>query len=95
MICVVTYDLNQGIFHDYSGFIQEIQNLGPWSKYMDKTWIVATHIPLQEISNRLTQHLGQSDRLLIVRLEAGQYQGWMPPEVWDWINSQYTQYGFF
>ena len=95
MIYVITYDLNQGVFHSYTSFLNEIQSLGPWEKYMDRTWIVATHIGLQEISDRLTRHLGQPDRLLIVRLEALQYQGWLPPEAWDWINRHYPEYGYY
>ncbi len=95
MMYVITYDLNQGIFHNYEGFLQEIRSLGPWSKYMDRTWIVATHVGLQEINDRLTKYLGQPDRLLIVKLEAGFYQGWLPPEVWDWINNLYPEYGHY
>lgn len=95
MIYVITYDLNQGIFHDYKNFLNEIQSLGPWAKYMDRTWIVATHIGLEEVNNRLVRHLGQPDRLLIIKLQAGYYQGWLPKEAWDWINSLYPEYGYY
>lgn len=95
MIYVITYDFNQGIFHDYSSLLSEIQSLGPWAKYMDRTWIVATHVGIQEIDGRLTRHLGPPDRLLIVKLEAGSYAGWLPTEAWDWINRLYPEYGYY
>lgn len=95
MIYVVTYDLNQGIFYDNTPLFKEIQSLGPWAKYMDRTWIVATHVPLQEINNRLIKYLGQPDRLLIVKIEAGNYQGWLPTDAWNWINTNYPQYGYY
>lgn len=95
MIYVITHDINQGIFHDNTPLFTEIQSLGPWSKYMDRTWMVATHIGLQEINDRLTRHLGQADRLLIVRLETGHFQGWLPNEAWEWISRLYSEYGYY
>ncbi len=94
MMYVINYDLNQ-LLHNYQPLFEEIQNLGgPWWKYMDRTWIVATHLSVQEVTDRLTKHLSDPDRLLIVRLTSP-YNGWLSQEAWDWIHQTYPQWGYY
>lgn len=92
MMYLITYDLHQGIFHNYQPFLREIEQIGSWWRYMDRTWIVATDLPLKEVADRLTKHLGQPDRLLIIPLKQP-YTGWLPNEAWEWIDEMYRQFG--
>lgn len=91
MIYVITCDLNQGFLHNYQPFFQEIESLGFWSRYMDRTWIVATDLSVDDVTNLLIQRLGESDRLLVVPLERP-YSGWLPDEAWDWVKKMYEEH---
>mgnify|MGYP001589355136 FL=1 len=94
MISVITYDWNQGIFSNPQPLIQAIQVLGPWCKYMDRTWFVATNnMSVHDIAGYLGQHLGPQDRLVVVRLTVP-YDGWLPQEAYEWINQMYPQWGY-
>lgn len=87
MMYVITYDLHQGIFHDYQPLFDEIIGItqGRWWKYMDKTWIIAADVSLDDITNRLIGYMGNDDNLLVIPLTQS-CSGWLPHEAWEWIN---------
>ena len=49
---------------------------------------VSTTSTPNEIDAYLRQKLDNDDRLFVSRLNAGQHQGWLTKEVWDWINAR-------
>jgi len=92
MIYVINIDLNQRGFN-YQPLYSEVNALGVWSRYMNTTWLLATSLPIEEVGRRLVTHISQAtDRLLVTRLVVP-YQGWLPKEAWDWVNTMYPFWG--
>ena len=68
-------------------FHQELERSPSWWHYIDKTWLVCTDETLEQLSQRLCQHLGPTDMLLITEFR-GEYSGFLPPEAWNWIEEK-------
>lgn len=89
MILIVTYDLKG--FQDYSELFAKIREQGPWWHYMTTTWLVDTTKSPQDVSVALRPLMGPQDFLLVAEMGRN-YQGWLPKEAWDWINSRQAHY---
>jgi len=87
MIYAINYDLcTPG--KDYKGLYEAIKQCGvSWWHYLDSTWLVDTGLNANAIADRLKAHLDNNDHMLIVRVTRD-YQGWLPNEAWEWINSR-------
>jgi hypothetical protein len=73
---------------DYGPFFNAIKNNGSqWWHYMDSTWIVVTSYSPTEFAQLLYPHIDSDDRLLVARL-SGDYQGWLPADAWEWLNTK-------
>ena len=68
-------------------FHQELERSPSWWHYIDKTWLISTDETLEQLSQRLRQHLGPEDMLLITRFSS-ECAGVLPPEAWDWIEEK-------
>ena len=89
---VVNIDQNGAFPFNYQPLYDEINALGVWSRYMQRTWIIASFLPIEEVSRRLATHISPTDFLLVTRLVRPHY-GFLPQEAWTWINSMYPLYG--
>lgn len=87
MIYAINYDLcTPG--KDYKGLYEAIKQCGvSWWHYLDSTWLVDTSLNANTIADRLKAHLDNNDNMLIIRVTRD-YQGWLPNEAWEWINSR-------
>jgi hypothetical protein len=83
---LITYDLRDKT-RDYSGLYLAIKTLGPWSHYIDSTWIVKTSLTSQDIWSKLGTHILKTDYLLIVKIDSTDKFGWLPSDAWNWLNS--------
>ena len=86
MIYVVSYLLNPK--RDASQLLTEIQRppVG-WCHYLDDTWLITTSETAQDIYNRLSKYLVNTDRILIVEMKPNaRYFGFLPKDAWDWIE---------
>jgi len=85
-IYVITYDRPLGSLRRDVDFLNMIRQLGPRSaRIMERTWLVGTNLTPDDIQRILQPFLrGQNDLLLVNQLTY--YQGWLPKEIWDWIN---------
>jgi hypothetical protein len=86
MICSVNYDLKQP-GRDYSALYNAIKSCGPWWHYLGSTWLVDTALDARQIWERLAPHVDKNDVCLVIGVTRN-YQGWLPKEAWDWINSR-------
>jgi len=89
MIYVIAYDRPYGLLRSNEQFLQAIRNLGSHSvRPMERTWLVASTLSIQQITDSLRPHLGgTADRLLVVPLQRT-YRGWLPQEAWTWIEER-------
>jgi hypothetical protein len=55
---------------------------------MDNTWLVATSYSADQFAKLLYPHIVNTDHLLVMKAQK-EYQGWLPKEAWDWLNSKY------
>lgn len=83
---LITYDLNKP-GKDYSSLYNSIKSLGPWWHYLDSTWIIKSEMSANDISRRLVPSIDSADRLLVVKIDEADSQGWLTPDAWKWINS--------
>jgi len=67
--------------------LQQLKGSRSWWHFLDKTWLISTEETLGELVKRLQQHLGPTDKLLVVKLHS-EYAGLLPPEAWEWIDQR-------
>ena len=87
-ILIINYELKTP-FKDYAPFYAAIKsNATEWWHFMDNTWLVATSYSADQFAKLLYPHIVNTDHLLVMKVQK-EYQGWLPKEAWDWLNSKY------
>jgi hypothetical protein len=87
MVLIITFAHNSPA-KDYTSFFEAIKsNANEWWHFMESTWIVTTHHSANEFARLLYPHILNTDYLLVARL-SNEYQGWLPKDAWDWLNSK-------
>lgn len=86
MIYAINYDLKRP-GQDYSGLYEAIKSCGAWWHYLGSTWLVDTTLNASSIWERIRQHIDQNDRVLVIGVTQ-EYEGWLPKDAWNWINSR-------
>ena len=89
MIYAINYDLKQP-GQNYEALSEAIKSCGAWWHYLNSTWLVDTFLTAQGIWQRLEPHVDTNDRVLVIGVTRN-YQGWLPEEAWDWINSRMSR----
>lgn len=90
---LITYDLHTPS-RDYTALHNAIKATGKWWHYLQSTWIVTTALypTPDQLFAALAPHLGQNDRVLVVRLHAADArQGWLTQDAWDWLRANVAQ----
>lgn len=87
MIYLITYDINK-VIKNYDDLYVAIKGLsGDFQHPLESTWFVATDNKNQEdIYKSLRPLIDEKDYLFVTRLTKD-YYGWLPKNVWDWINA--------
>jgi hypothetical protein len=83
-VYIVTYDLKVPA-KDYTGFYNAIKASPKWWHYLESSWLIYTHELPDGVWGRLSPHVDQSDRILIIEVRDC-CQGWLPKDAWDWIH---------
>jgi hypothetical protein len=55
---------------------------------LDSVRFVSTNSSADQISTDLRTKLDNNDRLVVTKLVAGNHQGWLSKDVWDWISAR-------
>ena len=55
---------------------------------LDSVRFVSTNWSADQVSSDLRTKLDNNDRLFVTKLVAGNHQGWLGKDVWDWINAR-------
>jgi hypothetical protein len=86
-VLLVAYQLKT-VGKDYAPFHDTVQKTANgWCHYIDNVWIVNTHLTAHQFAEKLYPHMTKDDWLLVTRISA-EYQGWLPKDAWDWLNTQ-------
>ncbi|MCX6844782.1 MAG: hypothetical protein NTX53_21170 [candidate division WOR-3 bacterium] len=86
MVLLITYDLKQP-GRNYDALYEAIKTLGQWWHFLDSTWLVQTAMTPDQVAARLRLHMDANDYLLVVKVTRP-YQGWLPKDAWEWVNSR-------
>lgn len=73
---------------DYEKVIEVIKQLGNWRHPLRSTWWVHTDKSSHEVSNAIKAAFDSNDHYFVNRLRPGEYQGWLPKDLWDWLNER-------
>src|SRR5216684_7017209 len=85
MILIVSYDLKSA--RDYTAFYNALRSQGTWWHYLASTWLISTGKSPEEVANAVRPQMDLQDFLLVAD-PGPRYQGYLPPQAWDWINTQ-------
>ena len=82
----ISFTFNEGLPK-----VQELEplfnTLAPdWVRYAFNCWIVWTPRPATDFLYALKPAIGNSDSILIVRLDLTDRSGWEPMWIWDWMD---------
>lgn len=82
---VVSYDLNKE-HKDYDGLITAINDFD-CKKALYSTWFIKANCSASEIYEHLKAFIDDDDSLFVIELNLSNKQGWMPKDIWPWLNS--------
>ena len=57
---------------------------------LGSTWLVDTSLRASGVWDRLAPHVDKNDFFLVIGVTTD-YQGWLPQDAWDWINSRQSR----
>lgn len=64
---LIGYDLKKKGEGAYENLFAAIRGLGEWWHDLDSTWFVLSGLTHEQICNQLVKHIGQGDKLLVLR----------------------------
>lgn len=88
MIYAINYDLKLP-GQNYEGVHEAIKSCGAWWHYLGSTWLVDTSLDANAIWRKLSPHVDKNDRVLVIGVTRD-YEGWLPKDAWEWLNSRST-----
>lgn len=89
---LITYNKN-ALLRNYDPLYQAIKTSSiVWWHHLNNTWIIRTTLDANQVYNNLHQHITEDDKLLVIQVfPNSEFQGWLPPEAWKWIENQFNQ----
>jgi hypothetical protein len=89
MIYAINYDLKRP-GQNYEKLYEAIKSCGAWWHYLGSTWLVDTSLDAKAIWERLAAHVDKNDLVLVIGVTR-HYNGWLPKDAWEWLNSRITK----
>jgi hypothetical protein len=73
---------------DYEPFFVALRgNALNWWHFIEQTCVVSTEKDANSYAHLLYPHLEKTDSLLVAEIQPFEFQGWLPPAAWDWLNA--------
>lgn len=89
MIYAINYDLKRP-GQNYEALYEAIKDCGEWWHFLGSTWLIDTSLRANGIWDRIAPHVDKNDFFLLIGVTSD-YQGLLPQEAWDWINSRQSR----
>jgi hypothetical protein len=86
MIYAINYDLKRP-GQNYEALYAAIKSCGDWCHHLGSTWLVDTSLDATGVWNTLSPHVDKNDFFLVIGVTRD-YQGWLPKDAWEWLNSR-------
>lgn len=91
-VYTVSWDLNKeklNYAQARAAFVAKLNELeNKADSGLDSVRFVASTATADQVSAFLRTKLDNNDRLIVVKMSAGNHQGWLSQDVWDWINAR-------
>ena len=86
MVYLVTYDLNK-TGQDYDSVYKAIKDAstGVWWHFLESTWIIKTHLTIQQVTDKVKSKMDDNDSLLVIEVK-NNYSGWLPKDAWEYLR---------
>ena len=86
MVCLISYDLNKS-GQDYNSLYEAIKDAsnGVWWHYLDSTWIIQSHLTIEQVSDKVKSKMDDNDSLLVIEIK-NNYSGWLPKDAWEYLR---------
>ncbi len=92
MVYLVTYQFRPWAPGRKAQLERAIASTYEWAHGIDNTWLIRSQENAQAIYNRLAPFLTTSDYIMVVRItRQADYQGWLPEELWTWLQEALAQ----
>jgi hypothetical protein len=62
-----------------------------WARYAPNCWILYTTISVDNWYNRIKKVVHEDDTIFLVELNFDNKQGFLPADIWDWMNKDRTE----
>ena len=90
MVLLISYDLNgherpeayQAVKKAIEGYAIDTR------KPLYSQWLVQTNESCKAWSDRVQAAADKGDKILVVRLFEGHYQGWLAKDIWPWLRDR-------
>ena len=89
MVYMVTYEFRSPFPGNRRANLERALSTGPWAHAISNTWFISTGESISDLYNRLGLFFTEKDYLLINRIiGTTPYFGWLPKEVWEWLDNE-------
>lgn len=89
-VFLVTWDINKKSENYQKARTDLIAHLKKYphiiDQGLDSVWFIESQLTANDLCNDIRKKMSNDDRLIVTKLVTGQHQGWLAPDVWDWIN---------
>jgi hypothetical protein len=85
MIYAISYDLKQP-GRNYQNLYDTIKSAPGYIWAMDSLWFISTSESVEAWAKRLREKIDQNDHLFVVDISRKPRQGWLPKNVWEWLD---------
>lgn len=91
-VYMVTWNLNKERGNYNQARQAFIQHLDRYESIRDHglesvRWINSTDT-VNQVTDDLRLNMDDNDRIFVTKVNAGQHQGWLHNDIWDWINAR-------
>jgi hypothetical protein len=85
-LLLVTFSLRNSL-RDYSDFFVNLRgNALNWWHFIEQTCVVSTRLDANSFAQKLIPYIEKTDSLLVAEIKPHEFQGWLPPAAWEWLN---------
>jgi hypothetical protein len=93
MVLLISYDLKG---HERPSAYQDVKrvienNAIDYKRPLYSQWFVETSASVDTWADRLTKVIDSNDKLFICEVK-GHTNGWLPKDVWEWLNARVRSY---
>lgn len=82
---IISYDLKRQNTN-YEQLYETIKEANGWWHYLDSFWIIVSEKNASQWADILKSKIDNDDSLIIIEVQKGSTNGWLPQRAWDWIN---------